>query len=423
MTSSKMLESKSAMNDIPAQASLHKEASPILAGVLGHVGTNAAAMGAHGLNAAERMAHKGLQQGLGGATLNPFARLSTRLIGGAEALGAYDAAHALAKKIQHLPTEQQRLYLAAANIPASAAIGKDTPVLGALQSAVKHELAGTSPELARLHPHRSGMAGVLDRGKELAGRGQHWFLDKMTNLTETPFDTAGKKVVTSLAGAAPAVALGAIDPAGAAVHYGVNAARMAAGETDWGKNLALSQMKKGLSGQEMSEPGRAIKSLLISPGLAEMQDMGSSVRKNLQQNLGSYGTAIADRASAIPAGGSWNAKHILTGKAPSPAPALPRPPTPSPLPQQQHNKMSLLPAAAVAAPLALSAANSTKEASYGRMIQKLADGTAHETEEYEPRSIFQRVGYGPGGVRSIRGNSLVTALALGAIASRVGHGL
>lgn len=427
------------VNDMkPISAGLKKQAfggvgTALASALSGHVGTNLAGVASHGINSAEQLAHKGLQHGLGGAKMNPFARLSTRLLGGAEALTSYDAAHALAAKIQHLPTAQQRAILAGANIPGRAGISADTPVLGALQSAIQHELAGTSPELMRKAPIRSGLAGVWDRTKEMVGRGQHGFLDKMTNLTDTQFDTAGKRVVTGLAGAAPAAAVAALDPLGAAGHYAVNAGRMIGAETNWGKNLALGQVQKGLRGEELSPTVRALQQTFISPGFTEAQDIGSSVRKNLGANIGEYGTRMADRAGAaqldagrlggLSAGQKYDmGKHIVAGSPLPEATAKAVAPPPPPPPKQKGSGFSLLPAGLMAGGMMASQATpEPKMASYWRMAQKLADGSAHVHEEYEPRGLFDSVGYRR--ALPTRGASPISAaLVLGVLASRYNQG-
>jgi hypothetical protein len=105
----------------------------------GHIGTNALGRAAHhASNIGEVLAHKGFQHGLTDWQINPARKQALKMMFGPEALIPYEAAReAAAKAVQQAPGPIQRNQLL------SGLLAKDishAPVLGHVQTAIKHEL-------------------------------------------------------------------------------------------------------------------------------------------------------------------------------------------------------------------------------------------------------------------------------------------
>lgn len=240
----------------------------LVAGPVGHLAVNALGRAAHhGSNLAEVLAHKGLQHGMTDAVVNPAAARTIRSLLGPEALGAYEMAHSMGRRLsQSAPLERASLLASAAAAP----ISEKTPLAGSLIQAAKHELAGTSPTLTS----KGVGAGIYSKA-----------VDALTNVVDKPFDTGLQKVVKSVAGGTPLAALAVADPVGSAAHTGINAARELLSETELGKNFYKQELNRGLTGVQRPVALEVAGDYLASPALQDAYRMGRSLREQTPENL------------------------------------------------------------------------------------------------------------------------------------------
>lgn len=313
----------------------------------GHVGANVLGLAGHGGNIADVLAHHGLQHGLAGSTMNPAAKASMKYLFGPESLGAYEAAHGIAKSMAHLPTKEQHALLASGVasgnlLPAM----KDAPILGSIHRAAQHELAGTAPKF-----EAKGGKGILGTVQGALGTAHGKMLDRLARTADTPFDSTGRKIVNSAIGASPALVAGAADmavtgtPFGVIGHGVVNAARERIAKTDYGKKVTTNLLQKGMRGEDVA-PGRAMATnLLLSPAVMDAHRLGRSAREaagqispQAQQTVHELGHARHEDLGHL-------ADTLRAAAQGKPAPALPAAPA--------------APAAAAAAPAAQAATKTT----------------------------------------------------------------
>jgi len=253
----------------------------LLAGPVGHVAVNALGRSAHHkTNLAEYMAHQGLQHGLTGSKMNPFALRSLRSIAGPESSSTYDLAHAVGMRMQGMHSDQQRALMQGA-LGAGAAHA-DAPIVGSLHSAMQHELSGTAPQLQSkgFFPKEQAQASTFKRlantlhpanlyAKAVKGLG---------GVVNTPFDTTAQRVAKSAVGGAPVAALGALDPVGSAAHMGINAVREVAGNSDIGRRAMKGLYDRGAQGRSYSRGVQLAADYALSPALLDPMRLGAHVQ-------------------------------------------------------------------------------------------------------------------------------------------------
>jgi len=234
----------------------------------GHIGTNALGRAAHhASNIGEVLAHKGFQHGLLDQGINPARKQAIKMMFGPEALIPYEAAHQFASKaVAQAPHPTQRAQLL------NAFLSKDishAPVLGNVQKAIQHELAGSTPQFAG-----QGMAAKMYGGA----------IDSLSNQTRTGFETPLQKVVESVRGASPLAPMLAADaavsggiPLGAVGHMGWNMTRQAIGDSALGQRLAKQQLLSGLKGKSTGGLSEMAHDLVLSPAFLDAQRLGKTM--------------------------------------------------------------------------------------------------------------------------------------------------
>ncbi len=246
-------------------------------GVVGHFGTNIAGRAAHrGSNLAEVMAHRGFQHGAGGARMSPGASKAMKLLLGPETAVQYEAARRAGSQLYDMPPEARAAALkglgsvteageaVGALSPAGRKALEEAPLVGPLQRAVQHDIAGTAPELKAKGPLAGAYAKAVD-----------W----MSRRAETPFQTPTQRVATNVAGAAPAAALAAVDPVGAGVHMGWNLTREQIGKSELGQKGLKALFRKGLAGEKPSKAVETAVDIAGSPALLDPLRIGLAARE------------------------------------------------------------------------------------------------------------------------------------------------
>ncbi len=252
----------------------------LAAGPLGHVAVNALGRAARkGSNLSDYLAHTGLQHGLTGSSINPFAQRTIKALAGPESLSHYEAAKALGSLVQHLPTNEQHAIFQGMR-QGTGRLSEDTPLLSPMHRAMGHELEGTAPALQS----KGLLAGLYSKG--VAGMGK---------LTNTPFDTGAQRVAKSVAGAAPLAAVAAADPVAAATHVGFNTAREAVAKSSTGKRVMKGMLERGLGGQLMSPAVEKAVDYGVSPSALDPMRIGKALREVTPTRLRSQLPAAPDR--------------------------------------------------------------------------------------------------------------------------------
>jgi len=247
------------------------------------------------------MAHQGLQHGLTGGKMNPFASRSLSAIAGPEALSSYEMAHAMGSRMQGMHTDQQQALMREATYAGELNNLDKAPMLQPLHQAMSHELSGTAPQLQSkgFFPkekvdelHDAGRVGE-SRLKRVA----NWLhptnlytkaVSGMGRVANKPFDTTTQRVAKSVVGAAPMAALGAADPIGSAAHMGINTTREVAANSAWGKREVGKLVSKGLEGKSelmghaLSPRGEKLVDHFVSPALLDPQRLGKHLNANGQ---------------------------------------------------------------------------------------------------------------------------------------------
>lgn len=261
-------------------APLRKEASGILGGlahglgmgVAGHAGTNFLGMKAHHhSNIGEVLAHRGFQHGLLEQRISPVMEQSIKSVFGPESLINYHAAVEAGKHfVTKAPNPDQRrnaLLLATQHT-----LPHDLPVLSQLQSAMNHELQGTSPAL---------------KAEGLSAKAYSKVLNWLTNNPVTGMETKAQAAWKHLKGVGPAAAAVGFDtavsgaPLGALAHFGWNGMRQGAAATDLGHRVAADQIVKGLRG---GVPKSTTKwDIGLSPAYLDGQRLGGALRRAIPQ--------------------------------------------------------------------------------------------------------------------------------------------
>jgi len=237
----------------------------LLAGPLGHLTANAMGRAAHhSSNLADMLAHQGLQHSLTGSKINAGAMRSIKSLAGPEAMGAYDAAHALGSRVAHLPTEQQRQIFQAASTAGSHPALGEAPLLGSLHRAVGHELAGTAP---------------VAEAKGLAAKLYSKGVGAMSRIVNTPFDTGLQRAAKSAVGIAPLATAAATHPIGTAAHAAVNGVREVAGNSQTGQKVMKNMFQKGLNGSVLSPGVEKAIDYVVSPAVLDPLRVGQAFRK------------------------------------------------------------------------------------------------------------------------------------------------
>jgi len=237
----------------------------LLAGPLGHLTVNALGQAAHkGSNLADMLAHHGLQHGLTGSSINPLALRSIKSLAGPEALGPYSAAKALGSRVAHLPTHQQRAMFAAAHSAGGHPALGAAPIVGPVQRALGHELAGTAPTA---------------QAKGLAAKLYSKGVGAMSKLVDTPFDTGVQRAAKGAVGIAPLAGAAALDPVGAAAHVGINGIREGVANSARGKKFMGQMFQEGMQGRVLSPGQEAAVNYGVSPAALDPLRAGQAVRK------------------------------------------------------------------------------------------------------------------------------------------------
>lgn len=259
---------------------LRKEASGILGGLMhglgmgaaGHAGTNFFGMKAHHhSNIGEVLAHRGFQHGLLEQRISPVMEQSIKSVFGPESLINYHAAVEAGKhfvtKAPHPDQRRNALLLATQHT-----LPHDLPVLSQLQSAMNHELQGTSPAL---------------KAEGLSAKAYSKVLNWLTNNPVTGMETKAQAAWKHLKGVGPAAMMVGGDvamsgaPFGAMAHFGWNGMRQGAAATDLGHRVAADQIVKGLSG---GVPKSTTKwDIGLSPAYLDGQRLGGALRRSIPQ--------------------------------------------------------------------------------------------------------------------------------------------
>ncbi len=255
---------------------LRKEASGILGGLVhglsmgavGHAGTNFLGMKAHHhSNIGEVLAHRGFQHGLLEQRISPVMEQSIKSVFGPESLINYHAAVEAGKhfvtKAPHPDQRRNALLLATQHT-----LPHDLPVLSQLQSAMNHELQGTSPAL---------------KAEGVSAKVYSTLLDKLTNNPVTGMETKAQAAWKHLQGAGPAAAMVGADvamsgaPLGAMAHFGWNGMRQGAAATDIGQRVVAKQLVDGV---QKGVPKNTTKwDLAASPAFLDAQRTGAVVQR------------------------------------------------------------------------------------------------------------------------------------------------
>lgn len=270
--------------------------SHLMAGPIGHVVVNALGRAAHhSSNLGDVLAHRGLQHGLYGLSTNPVAMRSVKSLAGAESVVPYETAYRLGQSIAHLGPAERAARLRAMQV----APDTKAPVLSSLRHAVGHELADTTPQL-----QASGLGAKMYAHA----------VDRMTGITNTPFDTGLQRAGKSLLGAAPVAGLVAADPVGTASHVGVNAAREALGRSSMGKKFVEDTFQRGLSGGVIPRPVEVAADYLASPAVLDAYRAGKAVRQEVPE-------AVRQRLKPDAVSSAMShLKHLFGGGPPPMAP-------------------------------------------------------------------------------------------------------
>lgn len=239
-----------------------KTASPLLAGPAGHLAVNALGRAAHhNSNLASVLAHRGMQHGMLGLSTNPAAARTVKSLAGAESIVPYNVAQRLGARLYNLGPQERKLLLEKVY---NRTKNTNAPVLSSLREAIGHELQGTSPTL-----QAKGWGAKLYASA----------VDKMTGITNTPFDTRLQRVGKTMLGGAPLAGLVAADPAGTAAHVGINAVREGLGMSRVGKQFAEKTFAQGLSGKQIPRAQELAADYLASPAVLDAYRMGKALRQ------------------------------------------------------------------------------------------------------------------------------------------------
>jgi hypothetical protein len=234
----------------------------LIAGPIGHLAVNILGRAAHhGSNLSNVLAHRGMQHGMLGLSTNPAAARTVKSLAGAESVVPYEVAHRLGARMSNLgPQERKALLEKIYNKT------RDTkaPVLSSLREAIGHELQGTSPTL-----QAKGLGAKLYAGA----------VDKMTGITNTPFDTGLQRAGKSMLGGAPLAGLAVADPVGTAAHVGINAVREGLGKSRMGKQFAEKTFEQGLAGKQISRAHELAADYLASPAVLDSYRAGKALRQ------------------------------------------------------------------------------------------------------------------------------------------------
>jgi hypothetical protein len=232
----------------------------LMMGPIGHVAVNALGRAAHHQsNLSEVLAHKGLQHGLLDAVVNPGAMRTMKSVMGPESATAYEAAHAVGRRLAQMkPQERQAAIDAAASAKSTSA-----PILGHIQKAMAHEKAGTTPSF---------------KGEGVAAKMYGGAADLLTNIVNKPFDTGLQRVVKTVSGAAPLAALTAAEPVGMLSHAGINAVREGVSRSATGKKFIQQSFKAGLGGHKLPQSVETTLDYAVSPALLDPYRSGRTLR-------------------------------------------------------------------------------------------------------------------------------------------------
>lgn len=279
-----------------AKLEMQKEALLGL-GVLGglHVAGNAMNMSAgKNTNLHELLAHKAMEHAITGAKINKGALATLHKVIGPESMTAYHVASGLAEKMKDMGPSQrqamlQMLSTSAEHMPEMA---QHSHLIDAVQKAARHQLEGTKPEFQITHGP-GGFGSLYAR-----------MVNRLSNVTDNQFDSAGRRIGrTMVAGAGvPALAAATYWDPWALAHGGLNTFREGAAGMDllgragkdksetWklpgagrlGSWMGAKSFKQGLEGRDTNPLQRKILSYGVSPGLYEMEDVGKALRASGQ---------------------------------------------------------------------------------------------------------------------------------------------
>lgn len=251
----------------------------LLAGPLGHLGVNALGRAAHHKsNLGSVLAHRGLQHGLTDSVVNPVAARTVKAFMGPEATVSYELSQRLGTHLAKLPPAKRQALLKQIN---RAPKLQGSPIIGPLQEAVGHELAGTAP----VHKAK-GVAANLYSG---AVRG-------LTSIVNKPFDTGVQRAVKSVAGGAPLAVAAAADPLGTAAHVGVNTGRELLAKSRVGTRFIKKTTEAGLAGKKIPKVIEAATDYLASPGALDAYRTGQAIRSAVPAHIQQRMTPEAVRA-------------------------------------------------------------------------------------------------------------------------------
>lgn len=306
-----------ALKDIGVPSFQEKNASWLM-GPIGHLGVNALGRAAHkSSNLATVLAHKGLQHGFTNSAINPAAMKSIVAIAGPETMGVYQAAQMAGKRLAEAPPHLRPKILKQVS---EAGFDEHTPMVGALQEAAKHELAGTAPKL---------------EAKGLGAKAYSKFVDSMSDIKNTPFDTKTQRTVRTMGGAAPSAGLTAVDPSGSAAHFGINLAREQIGKSSYGKKVMGDLFESGVQGNQPSKLKETVIDYAVSPSVLDPQRMGRAMKeKGLTPDLLQQGkqyvqeaqgnSDLLDAAREIKQTGKrlWDESPLAESNMPAPATSI-----------------------------------------------------------------------------------------------------
>ena len=239
---------------------------------LGHGGTNAfGRLAHHGSNIGEHLAHQGFQHGLLGQQITPSRLQTMKSLFGPESMIRYEAARgAAAGLVSKFPSPGPR-NAAIQHAITHGANEQGAPVAGEVLSAMRHELAGTSPQI---------------QAKGLGAKLYAHTVKHLANHTTTGMETGAQRAVKAFTGAAPGAAVMGADaamgggvPWGAVGHVAWNGIRQGAAETAIGKRFVNNELQAGLAGKTVSPRREWLIDHVVSPAFLDARRAGLHIQQ------------------------------------------------------------------------------------------------------------------------------------------------
>lgn len=247
----------------------------------------------------------GLRHGVDGKQLHPVTEKVLRFGLGPEALAPYEAGHATAKQIQHLPPDQW-------------------------ETALRH---GGSALGETKHLSGAPLIRAAPGGIERFLKGEQGFMEK--HLTSIP---KGQKVPLRERLIAPALGAATIFGAPhAAAQIFVNKGRDYLAKK-FGPRWTAKEIAAGARGQEIGPVRRALTDYVVSPAANDPRDIGLAAHREYQDAQKGVNKFLADRGHGpIPLPGADAAVNYAEGVAERLKKKPPTPAAAAPAPEQTHS--------------------------------------------------------------------------------------